>query len=271
VFAGVFGRHASAYRSRLAAAAARGEVRGRARLVELLGLRAGSRVLDLGCGPGVLSGPLRAAVGPGGLVLGVDLAPGMLALASTGSGSSFARMDIERLGLAGDSFDGVACGHALHFCPDLGRALAEARRVLRPGGRFAASVPGPGPAVVDAASRLLDEVVSARVPANAAERPPDLAGTLAVLAERDRMLSALGAAGLREASVELVEERSTYSTPDDLVEHRLGWWSCAWRLEALATTEREALREEAVRTLRARLGGGPVVVPGASWVLSGTR
>src|SRR5215472_11445487 len=81
VFVGVFGRHAAAYRERLEDAMARGEAAGRARVLELLTVRAGERVLDLGCGPGTLTAPLAAAAGPEGLTLGVDLTQGMLVLA----------------------------------------------------------------------------------------------------------------------------------------------------------------------------------------------
>lgn len=274
MYAGVFGRHAAAYRERLDSATARGEARGRALVVERLGLRAGERVLDLGCGPGVLSAPLRAAVGAGGLVVGVDLSAEMLALAAS-SGAvpaaaaaagalALARMDMERLGLAGGAFDAVACGHALQFCPDLRHALAEVRRVLRPGGRFAASLPAP--ARPTTASRVLDEVLATRVPP--AVEVPELARTRAILSDRPRTRAALAAAGLHAATIERVEERSEYAGPEELVDRTLRWWSCAWRLEALPHAAREQVREEAVWALHTRLGGGPVTVRGASWVLS---
>lgn len=269
---GVFSRHAAAYRDRLLDAATRGEARGRARVLEALDARAGERVLDLGCGPGVLSRPLADAVGPSGLVLGVDLAHGMLALAGAGAQPqlALARMDMERLAVADGAFDAVACGHALQFCPDLPLALAEARRALRPGGRFAASLPAPGgPGGSGRAARLLEDLFARRLPR--AREPADVAATRRVLRHRGRTAAALRAAGFRAVSVERVEELTTYAGPGELVERSLSWWTCAWRLEAVPAEARTSLRAEALALLRARLGDGPLALRGASWVLSAAR
>src|SRR2546430_11296212 len=143
LFPAMFSRNAAAYQQRLNGIMARGEARGRQRVIELLELRPGMRVLDLACGPGTLSKPLAALVEPDGELVGVDLAEGMIELAR-GQGIRNARfevMDIEQLSFPDASFDAAACGHGLQFVPHLKGALAEARRVLRPGSRLAASVP----------------------------------------------------------------------------------------------------------------------------------
>lgn len=268
VFEGVFSRHAAAYRDRLASATARGEARGRARLVELLDVRPGARVLDLGCGPGVLTFPLAEATGGEGLIVGVDLAEGMLALARAAGppNLALARMDIERLGLGDQVFDAVACGHALQFCPDLGAALREARRVLRSGGRLAASVPAGGLDV--RVGRLLDEVF-ARLPPT--PRLPERQATVEKLQTPGGIRTALIGAGFRDVEVVRVDELATYAGPEELVERTMGWWSYAWRLEAVAPEERRRVRAEALDRLRARLGDGPIEVPGATHVLAARR
>src|SRR5206468_2276139 len=77
----IFSRHAAAYQQRLEQIMARGEARGRERVITLLRLEPGMHVLDLACGPGTLSRPIATQVGPSGEVIGVDLAEGMIALA----------------------------------------------------------------------------------------------------------------------------------------------------------------------------------------------
>ena len=143
LFPSIFSRHAHAYQQRLDGIMARGEARGRERAIELANAQPGMRILDLACGPGNLSRRLAGKVSPGGEVVGVDLAPGMIELTRQAGipNARFEVMDIEQLAFDDGSFDAAVCGHGLQFAPDLGRAMREARRVLGPQGRFAASVP----------------------------------------------------------------------------------------------------------------------------------
>ena len=81
LFPAVLGRHALAYQQRLEEIMDRGESLGRLRVVELVDAKPGMRVVDLACGPGALSRRFARQVSPGGEVVGVDLAPGMIELA----------------------------------------------------------------------------------------------------------------------------------------------------------------------------------------------
>ena len=264
VFPAVFSRHAAAYRDRVMTPLRKQEARGRLLVLELLRAAPGERVLDLACGPGTLSYPLAAAVGPGGLVVGTDLAEGMLRLAREEAPAQLAlvRMDSERLGFCTGAFSAVACGHGLQFCPDLVAALAEVRRVLRPGGRFAASFPVDGRQ--GGAFALLEEVFADLPPLPEVE---ERAATLATLREPSSVLTAALEAGFSSAEVQRVEETVTYGDPEELVSRVCGWWDCAWRLEGLEAGEQERVRSRALAALRARFGEGPLRLPGGSHVL----
>jgi len=100
--------------------------------VATLGLPAGSRVLDLGCGTGDLCRDLTTA---GYRAVGLDRSAGMLAAATTDV--PLARADAEALPVADRSVDGVVSGFALRNFVDLGAVLGACVRALRPGGRVA--------------------------------------------------------------------------------------------------------------------------------------
>ena len=101
----------------------------------------GLRVLDLASGSGDPAFALARAVGPGGHVTATDISPGMVALVGdlareqglANITSQYA--DAEELPFGDESFDLLTCRFGIMFCPDHLRALAEARRVLKPGSR----------------------------------------------------------------------------------------------------------------------------------------
>ena len=101
-------------------------------------LQPGMRVLDLGCGPGTISVGLAEAVAPGEL-LGIDLEESQVAMArgaaeAGGHGNAtFHVGDATDLPFEDDEFDAVHCHAVLMHIPDTGAALAEVRRVLKPG------------------------------------------------------------------------------------------------------------------------------------------
>lgn len=103
-----------------------------------LGLRASDDLLDVGTGRGHFPGRLRES-GHAGRLVGLDQSIGMIEKARTSfSGVEFIVGDAMNLPFADSSFDAVSARHMLYHVPDVQRALEEARRVLRPGGRFLA-------------------------------------------------------------------------------------------------------------------------------------
>ena len=115
--------------------------RQRLRTLAALGLQAGERVMDVGCGPGLLAQDMALAVGAAGRVTGIDLSSDMLALAQKRCAGltqvTFDQGTIEKLPAASNSLDAVACVQVLLYVEDVTAALKEIRRVLKPGGRIA--------------------------------------------------------------------------------------------------------------------------------------
>jgi ubiquinone/menaquinone biosynthesis C-methylase UbiE len=108
--------------------------------------QSGERVLDIGCGTGVVTRLVREAVGSEGSVAGVDINPGMLAVAERQTPEiDWYRAGADGLPLPDASVDLALSQLSLQFFPDKLAALREAHRVLRPGGRITVNVPGPTP------------------------------------------------------------------------------------------------------------------------------
>jgi ubiquinone/menaquinone biosynthesis C-methylase UbiE len=140
-------------------------------LVNAARLSAGERVLDVACGTGVVTRIAAERVGPAGRAVGIDLNPGMIAVARSLPAPNGAPIEwLERsaldLGLEDASFEAVLCQQGLQFFPDKALALREMRRVLDRGGRLALSVwKGVGAyhqAVGDALARFISAEAAAR-------------------------------------------------------------------------------------------------------------
>src|SRR4051794_40541890 len=108
-------------------------------------LRAGERVLDLGSGGGIDVLLSARRVGPTGFAYGVDMTDEMLELARTNAARAgatnveFRRGEIEALPFADASVDVVISNFVVNLSPDKPAVLAEAFRVLTPGGRLGIS------------------------------------------------------------------------------------------------------------------------------------
>jgi len=105
-------------------------------------LASGMHVLDLACGTGEPAIGAAKAVGPMGRVVATDLVPGMLEAASKNARAQglanmeFRVADAEQLPFATAEFDRITCRFGIMFFPDMPRALASMKRVLKAGGRI---------------------------------------------------------------------------------------------------------------------------------------
>lgn len=107
------------------------------------GAASGDRVLDVACGTGVLARTAHRLVGPDGAVTGLDIGPGMLAVAEQlEPGIRWVEGEAGALPFDDGEFDAVVSQFGLMFFPDRVRAIREMLRCVRPSGRIAVAVWG---------------------------------------------------------------------------------------------------------------------------------
>ncbi len=164
-------------------------------------LQPGETVLDLGSGGGIDVLLSAKRVGPTGVVYGLDMTDEMLALAQENKRKSglanvhFLKGEIEHIPLPANSVDVVISNCVINLAADKDRVLAEAFRVLKPGGRFAVS----------------DVVVRGEVPAAMRRNMELWIGCVAgALSDRD-YLDKLARAGFADAGIEITR---TYGVDD---------------------------------------------------------
>jgi SAM-dependent methyltransferase len=172
----------------------------RAALLGAAGVGPTTRLLDVGCGTGEL---LAAAAARGAAPAGADVAPGMVSRARRAAPGADVRLaDAEDLPWPDGAFDVVAAVNVLHLADDPAAALAEAARVLAPGGLLAVC----GWAERD---RCELDVVEAALAADDGEEP----GPEGPLRREGPVRALLAGVGLAVEHVALVE--APWSAPDE--------------------------------------------------------
>jgi ubiquinone/menaquinone biosynthesis C-methylase UbiE len=115
-------------------------------MLDLARVGVGSQVLDVGAGTGDVTLVAAQRVGPSGRVLATDISARMLAIAAESAQSMDLSnvdtrvVDAQYLDLESNAFDAAVSRACLMLIPDYQQALTQIRRVLKPGGRFAAIV-----------------------------------------------------------------------------------------------------------------------------------
>jgi len=244
-----------------------------ARLLELSAPGPGERVLELACGPGGVGIAAAGLVGPAGEVVLSDVAAEMTAIAAARAAAAglgnvrTLTLDLDDLGQPDQAYDVVLCREGLMFALDPAHAVAEIRRILRPGGRVALAVWGPR--ARNPWLSLVFDAVSAQL--GVTLPPPGVPGPF-VLDDPERLAGLLAGAGLADVTVTEV--------PTPLRDASFEAWLArtsalagplAKRLAALPEPARRQLRdrlEAAVRPYRTPAG---LDFPGVSLLASGRR
>jgi SAM-dependent methyltransferase len=215
------------------------------RLVEVVGVEPGQRVLDVATGRGAVLFPALERVGTVGDAVGIDLAEGMVQGANEeaerrGLGTPFRVMDAEQLDFPDASFDRVLSGFGIMFFPHLDQALGEFRRVLKPGGRLGVStwrvsLPEDLQAVLDELGLLTG---------SREQRPPGW------ITEPDDLARVLGDAGFTNVQVIADSLTSVYTDVDEYW-HSIRGMGPRRTVDALGATEIELARAALAERFRA--------------------
>jgi len=181
-------------------------------LVETAGARPGERALDVACGTGAVTRLLAERVGPDGKVVGLDVNPGMLAVARIAAASGnveWLEGSVVEMPLPDAAFDAVVCQQGLQFFPDKPAALSEMRRVLRRDGRLALSCwrsveHSPGYLV-------LEQALARRIGPEKAALPPFRFG------DADAIRALLAGAGFREIKLRAEVKMARFQSAEHMV------------------------------------------------------
>ncbi|MDX1624198.1 MAG: methyltransferase domain-containing protein [Gemmatimonadota bacterium] len=238
-----------------------------ARLIEAAALRPGDRVLDVACGTGIVARLAAKRVGPDGAVQGLDSNPGMLAVAREASTADpsivWHEAPAEAMPLPDGSFDVVLCGMGLQFFSDRSAGLREMRRVLAPGGRLAANLPGPTPPPLEAMAEALARHVS-----------PESAGFVHAvfsLHDADEIRSLAADAGFGDVQVRSEPVSLRLPAPGEFLWHYVHSTPMAAALAEISQERRNALETDYRERCEPYVEEGRLVGAVRMSTLTGTR
>jgi SAM-dependent methyltransferase len=231
-------------------------------LLDAAGVDAGTRLLDLACGPGLVS---EAASGRRATPTGVDFAPAMVERARRRCpGLTFSVGDAQDLTFEDESFDAVTMNFGILHLSRPEAALSEARRVLFPGGRFAFTV---WVAEGHVADEILDAAIEAHaIPVELPQGPP-----VYRFADPEKARAALAGAGfdLGSVRVETVTAPWRVPTPEFPFEaHLRAGVQQAGILRAQTPERQEAIRDAIADGVRPYADGDGFTLPIVARVVS---
>ena len=227
----------------------------------------GDTILELAAGVGDTGFDAGGLIGEGGQLITSDFSPAMLEAARRrGSergveNAEYRVIDAERIGLDDDAVDGVLCRFGYMLMADPAAALAETRRVLRPGGRLALAVWGPperNPFFTIVAVKLVERE---HLPP---PEPPPAPGIFS-MASPERTRTLLEGAGFSEIRTEEVEVRFPIPDTEQYVEFTADTAGpIGLAVRGLSAEDRESLRAEIEESLEPFATGDGYELPGVA-------
>jgi SAM-dependent methyltransferase len=237
-------------------------------LVDKLEVGEGDRVLEIAAGPGDTGFLAAPRLGATGRLVSTDISPAMVEVARRRAqelgitNAQFETTDAQAMQFPAASFDAAICRWGYMLMPDPGAALAETRRVLKPGGRLtlACFTTAPENPWASIPSRLMVEQGHVAPPA------PGTPGILA-LADRSRLESAVRDGGFTNVSVDTVS--FAWRFPD-----LAAYWSFLVDLTALGPAisripdaARDRFRDALAPRLAPFRDGEQVALPARCWMV----
>jgi len=234
-------------------------------LLNAAAVRAGLRLLDVACGPGLVS---EAAAARGARPIGVDVAAGMVERARLRCpGLEFVEGDAQRLPFPDAAFDAVTMNFGILHVSQPEAAIAEARRVLVPGGRLAFTT-------WVAEGNAEDEITDAAIAEHGVAAEVPQGPSYYVFSEPGECRTALGGAGfdVDTLRIDTVTVLWRVPTPEHLFEAQLhAGVRTAAVLHAQPPERLAAIRAAMVEGVRRYADGEEFALPIAARVITAAR